>query len=299
MLLLMSFHLTEGFENLSKPEKLKTITAIYNKIGSGVDRKKFGFISLGFKEVNLSFNYMNTSAEYAVFLTLPKVLKKGIIIHIEENHKNRGYKTVTIAAPVIINGKRGNVAVVVKQTKGYRYKTHRILMPNGSLYSLENNKTEATTSGSTNNGVGPDITSVTNKIPQEDGKVKKYLAAIKRAKLYEFEGSEHKKKAIEFYSQFQEGTANKDNFFYDTIADFKPVKNRPKRSPDHVSRDREGKISSEYWYTNESVIRGSTHWSEGVATCDWYLNGAAEGSMIHTNKLYGKAKWGGLHTQGQ
>lgn len=65
-----------------------------------------------------------------------------------------------------------------------------------------------------------------------------------------------------------------------------------KRSPDHVSRDREGKISSEYWYTNEGVIRGSTHWGEGIATCDWYLNGVAEGNMIHTNKLYGKAKWG-------
>ena len=54
------------------------------------------------------------------------------------NHKQRGFSSVTFAAPVIINGKRGNVAVVVQQKGKNKYHVHRILMPDGSKFVYEN-----------------------------------------------------------------------------------------------------------------------------------------------------------------
>ena len=99
----------------------------------------------------------------------------------------------------------------------------------------------------------------------------------------------------DFYSKYQKGTASKDNYYFDTMAEFDPMKSRPRRQPDYVSRDRNGKVSSEYWYTEDGVIRGSDHWGEGVASCDWSLKGVTSGSrpleIEHTGKKYGKAKW--------
>lgn len=67
-----------------------------------------------------------------------------------------------IVAPVTINGKKGIVGAVVKKTNGNRYKTHRIVMPDGTVFVFEKNKTEATTASMTNQktGEGPAITPV-------------------------------------------------------------------------------------------------------------------------------------------
>ena len=79
--------------------------------------------------------------------------------------------TVTIAAPVKINGKKGIVGVVVKKTKGNRYKTHRIVMPDGTVFAFEKNKTEATTASMTNRktGEGPAITPVLDNSISAEG----------------------------------------------------------------------------------------------------------------------------------
>lgn len=82
-------------------------------------------------------NYLNTPGEVAAFAALPRVLKRGIEIGRHENHKGRDHGTVTFAAPVTINGKTGNMAVVVKQTSDNFYKTHRILTPDGNLFELQ------------------------------------------------------------------------------------------------------------------------------------------------------------------
>ena len=74
------------------------------------------------------------------FIAVPQVLKKGMEIYQHYQHKGRGYDTVTFAAPVTINGITGNMAVVVKKTKGNRYKTHRILMPDGSAFFISRYK---------------------------------------------------------------------------------------------------------------------------------------------------------------
>ena len=93
----------------------------------------------------------------------------------------------------------------------------------------------------------------------------------------------------QFYSKYQDGQANKENYFVNTIAEFENEKGRPKRKPDYVSYTRDGKVSSEYWYGNDGVIRGSKHWGTGVASCDWYIKG--QGTDMHGRKQYAKAKW--------
>lgn len=95
--------------------------------------------------------------------------------------------------------------------------------------------------------------------------------------------------AKDFYAKYQKGVADKDNFYLRTIAEFKLTK-RPRRKPDFVSiSKRDGKTSSEYWYTEEGVIRGSKHWGRGIASCDWYLEG--QGTDMNGRKQYGLCKW--------
>lgn len=153
---------SDGFKGKTDKQILDEVANEYKKIGMGVDRQGFGFISIEESLINNGLNYLNSEAEYAAFSSIPRVLKRGIDIINRENHKGRGYNTVTIAAPVTINGKKGIVGVVVKKTKGNRYKTHRIVMPDGTVFAFEKNKTEATTASMTNRktGEGPAITPV-------------------------------------------------------------------------------------------------------------------------------------------
>lgn len=73
--------------------------------------------------------------------------------------------TPKIAAPISINGKISNVAVVVKITGKNRYKTHRILLPDGSEFIFgENKNSEPTYSDmlALNGDQGTDISSESN-----------------------------------------------------------------------------------------------------------------------------------------
>lgn len=109
-----------------------------------VERKGFGVIELGKKQIKGSLSYLKTYGDVAAIVAIPDVLKDGIQIAVHENHKDRQYETYTFAAPVIINGQRGNLAIVVKSTDKNRYKTHRIVMPNGAVFEFEQEKnTEA------------------------------------------------------------------------------------------------------------------------------------------------------------
>ena len=88
---------------------------------------------------------------------------------------------------------------------------------------------------------------------------------------------------------------------WNTAAEFTERKTRPRRMPDFVSRNkRTGKVSSEYWYTKDGVIRGSDHWGPGISSCDWSLDTVkfkvrgkekAADEIAVTNKRYGVAKW--------
>lgn len=109
--------------------------------GFKVDRQGLGIIEFGQERINKSLNYLDSPGEIAAFLALPKVLKRGRYISEHSNHKGRGFETLTIAAPVTINGVTGNMAVVIKQEARNTYKTHRILMPDGSTF-VYNEKAE-------------------------------------------------------------------------------------------------------------------------------------------------------------
>ena len=71
------------------------------------------------------------------------------------------------------------------------------------------------------------------------------------------------------------------------------VKYRPKRKPDYVSRSRDGKVSSEYWYSDDGVIRGSAHWGLNIRSCDWAFEGHVirRDGVTNTSKLYGFCAW--------
>ena len=112
---------------------------ILKSTGYAVDRKDFGEIFFNEKDIDRGMRYADTNAEKAAFAALPKVLKRGIEIGDHSNHKNRKKETITIAAPVEMNGKRGNMAVVVNK-KGNHYYAHRIVLPDGSNFTFSDNK---------------------------------------------------------------------------------------------------------------------------------------------------------------
>ena len=85
-------------------------------------------------------NYLNNEAEKAALLSIPKILKRSVEIGSHGNHKGRDYSTVTIAAPVEINGQVGDVVVTVRKTGKNRYYAHRVLLPDGSEFVFEENK---------------------------------------------------------------------------------------------------------------------------------------------------------------
>ena len=153
-------------DNLEELNNMEPVATVYDSLSMGtdksqyrkwivdklantgyqVDRKGFGRITFTPKQLNTAMNYVNNPAEMAAFLTVPKVLKQGIELREHDNHKGRNVETITFSAPVEINGVRGNVAVVVKQTKNF-FKALRILTPEGKTYSLSGyEKTEPTPS---------------------------------------------------------------------------------------------------------------------------------------------------------
>ncbi len=159
-------------KNMTKKEVFDFAMEEFKKFGYQVERQNFGKIEIGKKEINDSLNYLNQEGEILVLLSVPKVLKRGALIDGHGNHKGRNYETVTIAAPVVINGVRGNVGVIVKQGGKNKYKTHRILMPDGSEFVFETkNDAEPTSAGvkGENHRQGPAISSTSYNIISENG----------------------------------------------------------------------------------------------------------------------------------
>lgn len=144
--------------------------------GYQVDRQNFGKIYFGESDIKDGINYADTNAEKAALILIPKVLKRGIEIGHHGNHKLRQKETITFAGPVILNGIRGNMAVVVNM-HGNKYSVHRILLPDGSSFkfSEKNNEVKQESyQGVTENSSLADTTSFTsvNSIPNSTENVK-------------------------------------------------------------------------------------------------------------------------------
>lgn len=130
-------NVTADIERMSTKQRLEWAVAELRASGYRVERPNGNTIEFSPKDINSGLRYLSNAGEIAAYSALPAVLKRGKEIYREANHKGRGYGTITFAAPVEINGVRGNMAVVVRQTKGQRYDVHRILMPDGSAFVFQ------------------------------------------------------------------------------------------------------------------------------------------------------------------
>ena len=120
-------------------------------------------------------HYVGSDEEAAAVIAAPYVLKRGKAISGHKNHKNRGYPSVTYAAPVTINGDTVNVAVSVLFADKDRPHSLRVLMPDGKEYVIQKIKTDPEMEEATPKGGVPSPTgSVSNKkVSQPKKKVKK------------------------------------------------------------------------------------------------------------------------------
>ena len=157
-----SVEVPQSFTN--KSEAAKWAIETLKRTGYQVDRQGYGVIHFNAKDINRGANYADTSAEKAALAALPAVLKKGIEIGGHGNHKAREKQTVTFAAPVELNGIRGNMAVVVNK-RGDHYYAHRIVLPDGKafVFSEKNNATREPSRGVTVSGSLAETTSVASK----------------------------------------------------------------------------------------------------------------------------------------
>ena len=169
----------------------KWALAELKKTGYAVDRQGYGTIRFGKEQLQDGVRYARTPAEKAAFAVVDKVLKRGIEIGRHGNHKNRQKETVTFAAPVELNGIRGNMAVVVN-VRGNNYYCHRIVLPDGSVFTFEEKNTavRGLGRGVTDNGslANPTSTADSGKIPQTDADVKskaKFSLREKKTPTYE------------------------------------------------------------------------------------------------------------------
>lgn len=135
-----SIETPKSFAQMDKTEKMNWVIEKLRPTNYQVDREGFGIIRFAKKQLKSAFNYFKKgSIEESTFEAIPYVLKNGTEIASHPDHKGRDYGTVTFAAPVEIDGKRGNMAVVVKMTPENLYKVHRILTPDGQVFNLSEN----------------------------------------------------------------------------------------------------------------------------------------------------------------
>ena len=113
----------------------------YGNTTSSVDRQGFGRIEFDQNAIAQLVKYLNSDAEFAAAKAAPAVVKRGIEIDHHMEHKGRNdIESYTFAAPVVLNGKRGNEAVVVQRTNRNKPHAVRIVMPAGSGFDLDVNE---------------------------------------------------------------------------------------------------------------------------------------------------------------
>ena len=147
----------------SKSAAAKWAIGLLAKFGGKVDRQGYGEIYFSPKDINKAVDYADTNEEKAAVAAVPMVLKRGKEIGGHQNHKGREKQTITFAAPVALNGQRGNMAVVVNKN-GNHYYTHRIVTPDGRTFVF--NKEDAAqepSRGVTVSGSLADTTSAASK----------------------------------------------------------------------------------------------------------------------------------------
>jgi hypothetical protein len=159
-----------------KKDATKWAVELLKKTGYKVENQEYGVIRFNPDDINNALNYADTDAEKAAIAALPGVLKRGKEIGRHKNHKMRNKETYTLAAPVELNGQKGHMAVVVAKYKNH-YETHRIVLPDGSVFKFsEKNKDaaqEPSRGGAVNSSLAETTSATSSKtVPQQKPEVK-------------------------------------------------------------------------------------------------------------------------------
>ena len=108
------------------------------RFGGGEIERQDGISFLFDKEsVATVRHYVGSDAEAAAAIAAPYVLKRGEIISGHKNHNNNGYPSLTFAASVELNGKKGVEAVVVLFAGKDRVHSLRITTLDGKEFVLD------------------------------------------------------------------------------------------------------------------------------------------------------------------
>ena len=160
-----------------KPDKTlerEALHAFYGSRNYSVDRQGFGRIEFEKKALSELVAYIDSDAEFAAAKAAPMVVKRGVLVDSHTEHKGHSdVESFTFAAPVVLNGKRGNEAVVVQYTNRNKPHTVRILLPDGTGFDLDAvEKTDRYSRAATlESGRQQPIESISNDIirnPQEE-----------------------------------------------------------------------------------------------------------------------------------
>ena len=238
-------------------------------------------------------------AKIAVIDNLPDMIRYAEVVNENEKnyHSKEGSPFLVLSHPAIVDGENYNVEIKIKKTPvENKFYIHNMNLQNKNETVALNAKDKISRAHNNNelsrtDNIANNASNVNNNETKFSLDVDRFLNDLRNAQLYQYNGYEHFSKAKELYQRYQSGIANKNNFYVNTLADFKEISKRPKGKPDYVSYyfDKTGKrkISSEYWYNENGVVRGSDHWGEGISSCDWYLDGKARKGYKH----YGEARW--------
>ena len=239
------------------------------------------------------------TAKIAVIDNLPDMIRYAEVVN--ENEKNyyskEGSSFLVLSHPAIVDGENYNVEIKIRKTPvENKFYIHNMTLQNKNETVALNTKDKISRGLNSNelsrtDNIANNASNVNNNETKFSLDVDRFSNDLRNAQLYQYNGYELFSKAKELYQRYQSGIANENNFYVNTLADFKEISKRPKGKPDYVSYyfDKTGKrkISSEYWYNENGVVRGSDHWGEGISSCDWYLDGKARKGY----KRYGEARW--------
>ena len=191
-------------------DAFKWVEEMYASIAYTVHRDNFGDIRVSRKDISKGLRYAKTAEERAAIALVPEVLKYGREIGAHENHKGRSKSTITFAAPVVMNGVRGNMAVLVNRNND-NYNTHRIVMPDGSVFKFSGEKIDTTPERSQGVAQTRSLAETAdavsdNSIPTSPQSVNKQFSVSERT-------PEQKKEILAQARRYASGEIGKDEFF--------------------------------------------------------------------------------------
>lgn len=191
-------------------DAFKWVEEMYASIAYTVHRDNFGDIRVSRKDISKGLRYAKTPEERAAIALVPEVLKYGREIGAHENHKGRSKSTITFAAPVVMNGVRGNMAVLVNRNND-NYNAHRIVMPDGRVFKFSGEKIDTTPERSQGVAQTRSLAETAdavsdNSIPTSPQSVNKQFSVSERT-------PEQKKEILAQARRYASGEIGKDEFF--------------------------------------------------------------------------------------